>query len=327
MSKFNKIRTLLKAENPAHVSTLIAYCGNQLNAKNQKTKYFFEKVLTPEKVAEYFLKVKAEGLVLDGKRVVITTRGLSYDYIAYKNKLLNAYPETKLDFGLVHRGDKFSNHKESGKVFYTHESSNPFGEKWETLIGAYIIIKNQRGEFIERLSKLDIEKHRLIAKDDSIWKKWPLEMALKTIIKKGCRVHFEDLFSNMNEEDNKQNDLTLLSSEEVKAKNKQDVIQQVKSDLAACVRIQDVLLYEQNNPELKKNVQTGTMIEQAKKRTVKALKAWIDDDKNVKDGEKLDAIFEKSFAEYRDAFSKVSEPPTWWVELKDAFDNRKQQLG
>ena len=61
------------------------------------------------------------------------------------------------------------------------------------------------------LNKEEIEKHRKVAKTDFIWKAWPLEMMYKTIIKKATRIHFEDVFKEMNEEDNKSIDPGTLS--------------------------------------------------------------------------------------------------------------------
>ncbi len=59
------------------------------------------------------------------------------------------------------------------------------------------------------LSKEDFQKHRKVAKGDFIWKAWYKEMCLKTLVRKACKLHFADVFDNMNEEDNKHSDLDI----------------------------------------------------------------------------------------------------------------------
>ena len=122
--------------------------------------------------------------------------------------MYNVYPESVIDCQLVREGDEFDFSKESGKVIYTHKISNPFEKK--EIIGAYCIIKNKRGEFITILTKDDIDKHRKVAKTDYIWRQWFDEMALKTVVKKACKLHFADVYQNIEEVDNENYDLEKL---------------------------------------------------------------------------------------------------------------------
>ena len=121
--------------------------------------------------------------------------------------MLIAYPETLIDIQMVYKDDSFKFQKNSGKVTYTHDLNNPFDQTEKDIKGGYCIIKNSRGEFITLLSSTDIEKHRKVAKTDSFWTKWFVEMAMKTIIKKACKVHFADIFQTMETLDNEQNDI------------------------------------------------------------------------------------------------------------------------
>ena len=43
---------------------------------------------TEEEMAELFRRVAEDGLVFDGKHITLQPTGISYDYIAYKNKML-----------------------------------------------------------------------------------------------------------------------------------------------------------------------------------------------------------------------------------------------
>lgn len=162
---------------------------------------------SPEWYADCWRKIEASGLKFDGKHITLNENGVSYDYVAYKNKMLLAYPESKIDDGLVYKGDIFSFEKENGVVSYSHKLTDPFGHKEDDIIGGYCIIKNRRGEFITTLSREEIQKARNVAKTQTIWQAWFAEMCKKTVIKKAVKFHFDDIYSEMEEEDNKNYDL------------------------------------------------------------------------------------------------------------------------
>lgn len=177
---------------------------------------------TSEQMATLYKRVAKDGLVFDGIHITLQSTGISYDYIAFKNKMFLSYPESTVDVSLVHDGDDFNFKKESGKVTYTHNINDPFGKK--DIIGGYCVIKNKRGEFITLLSKEDIDKHRKVAKTDFIWKEWFSEMALKTVIKKACKQHFSDVYQNIETIDNDNYDLENPMGLDIKWKGEIDAI-------------------------------------------------------------------------------------------------------
>jgi len=183
---------------------------------NQLVNAWFQNKTT-EELETAFRKVSNEGLVFDGKHITWQSTGISYDYVAYKNKMLLAYPDSKIDLSLVYEGDGYSFSKVSGEVNYTHKVSDPFNQQDKDIIGGYCVIRNERGEFLTTLSKAELDKHRNIAKTDFIWKQWYREMCLKTIIKKACKFHFEDIFETVEEMDNENYE---LPKEEVSEKGK-----------------------------------------------------------------------------------------------------------
>lgn len=133
------------------------------------------------------------------------------DYHTYKNKLLEVYPESKIDIQLVFEKDNFSFSKENGKVIYHHEILEPFAKNKKP-VGGYCIIKNSLGEFLEIMNNEDIEKCKKVARMKSIWENWETEMYLKTIIKRACKRFFYDIVRDIDEEDNKNYDLSLLDN-------------------------------------------------------------------------------------------------------------------
>jgi len=207
-----KIKELLKESDATQVEQYIAYLESITNAKNRdKTlKNPWMKYRKDEWLARVFKAVEADGLVFDGKNITLQSTGVSYNYQAYKNKMLLVYPETIFDVSIVHKNDAVQFGKESGHIKYSHSIADPFNQDEQSIIGAYCVLKNKRGEFLTLLSKKDIDKHRQVAKTQTIWKNWFLEMAMKTIVKKACKQHFNDIFQDIETLDNENYDLEKL---------------------------------------------------------------------------------------------------------------------
>lgn len=194
---------------PAEVDVYCGYCDKLAKEKKRdKTlKNPWMQYRTNDELIRYFKKVKADLMTIDGEHITLNSYGVSYDYIAYKNKMFIIYPETVFDYNLVYKGDKANFKKVSGKVQYLHDIADPFSRLEKDIIGGYCIIKNKRGEFLTTLSNKEIEKHRAVAKTDGIWKAWFAEMCLKTVVKKACSTHFKDQFQNIENLDNVNYDL------------------------------------------------------------------------------------------------------------------------
>lgn len=193
---------------PEKVEQFATYCMRLLLEKDKQgiAKNPWIEKYTAGKLATLFKRVAVdEGLYLDGVNITLTVRGVQYDYKAYKNKILITYPESIIDCQLVYKGDEFSFKKQNGEILYTHNISNPFEQKDADIIGGYCIIKNRRGNFLTILTKDELEKHRHLAKTDNIWKNWFKEMCLKTVIKKACTLHFNDVTTNIEQIDNEAN--------------------------------------------------------------------------------------------------------------------------
>lgn len=229
-----KIIEILKdIEQKEAVENYASYCARLLVEKNKegKLKNPFMQYKKAEELSELFRRVLADGLIFDGKHITLQSTGVCYDYVAYKNKMLITYPESKIDMSTVNEGDVFSFSKEGGKVFYSHVITDPFKQtSEENIIGAYCIIKNSRGEFLTLLDKKELEKHRKVAKTDYIWQAWFKEMVLKTVIKKACKQHFDDVYIKIEELDNENYNL----------ENPLDVDLSVKQEIEATTNEEDL---------------------------------------------------------------------------------------
>jgi hypothetical protein len=210
--KEQNLKKLLVDYSQKEVDKFIQYCFFVLGEKQNKggtwvDKNPWMKNRTEQQLSRYYKTVVDDGLPFDGKHITLNSHGVSFDYVAYKNKMMLKYPESLIDVQLVGKDDKFNFLKDSGLVKYTHEITNPFGMKDNDITGCYCVIKNNRGEFLTVLSMEDIAKHRKVAKTDNIWQNWFKEMILKTVLKKACKLHFEDIMQTINTLDNEQNDV------------------------------------------------------------------------------------------------------------------------
>lgn len=212
------------------VERYASYCHKLLVQVNRdgvpKNAWMQHKNITVDYLDTLFRSVHKEGLVFDGEDVALTNLGINYNYQAWKRKMLNIYPESIIDLQLTYKGDVIDFRKENGKVLYTHKMNDPFNHTDANIIGGYMVIKNKRGEFINLLSKVEIEKRRAVAKTDYIWKAWFAKMCLKTVARDGFSFHFKDDFKGMLVVDN---DLSEL--EEVAKPPEIDVLRGKITDL------------------------------------------------------------------------------------------------
>lgn len=224
-----QITAALQGENPVNVERFAAYCQRLLVDKDRegKLKNPWMEQKTAATLAALFKRVNAEGLAFDGKHVTLQSTGVQFDYVAYKNKMLLAYPETTFDLNVVREGDTFTFEQGNGKVTYSHKLADAFGDK--KIIGAYCVLRNTRGEFLTTLSRADIDKHRAAAKTKNVWDTWFTEMAMKTVLKKATKYHFDDVFEAINEVDNESIDLTQVVADEKEAEAMAEAIKKIEA--------------------------------------------------------------------------------------------------
>lgn len=207
---YQKIQKTLLEFNTSEVDRYINYLKlieKEKNSNNQLKNTWFP-LFKAEQAIDIYTKVAIDKLSIDGETITLQWRGnitVNYNYQAYKNRVLNIYPETKFDIQLVCEGDDFSFRKESGNVIYSHKIKDPFNKNPE-IIGAYCVIKNSRGEFLETLNMTEVGKMRSAAKTKNIWDAWESEMILKSVIKRACKRHFKDITTNIDNIDNENYD-------------------------------------------------------------------------------------------------------------------------
>jgi len=243
MRDFTKITESLLDYDDVQVNNYVQYLTVLSDAeKKGKLVNPWMKHRTDTFLVNIFKTVSENGLVFDGENITLLSTGVSFNYQAYKNKMLLAYPESVIDTELVYDGDTFTFDKNSGTVRYTHNINNPFDREDKGVIGGYCVIKNKRGEFLTLLNRADIDKHRKVARTDYIWQSWFAEMAKKTLIKKACKQHFDDIYQVINREDNENYDLD----------NDLDIDLGVKGEIEAIKTVEELHEYFDKNREANK---------------------------------------------------------------------------
>lgn len=157
-----------------------------------------------QSVYSLYAKFHNLGVALDGVNAVITgTNMVMVTAHGYKNKVIATYPESTFDTQLVKQGDAFSLAKESGSVVYTHTFGDPFANNKDgKIIGAYAVIKNSRGEFIETLNEDDYNNMKKGSRQTSLWDLWASEFWLKSVMKRACKRAFYDIVADVDQQDN-----------------------------------------------------------------------------------------------------------------------------
>lgn len=231
---YKELEKVLKDHDSNKVNDLTIHIESLRTAKNKKgdfaCKWFV--FLTVEKVVKLFTKATSQGLSIDGRHIVIENRAgkiqLSYDYIAYKNRLLTVYPEAKIDFGVVYKDDDFSIAKKDGKIFYSHKINSPFNNDDDQIIGVYCVIKINTGEFFITLDCNEIKQLRKKATTDCIWASWYKDMCIKSAIKKIVSKHFDDIYRDINEDDNETINLENPIDIEIELKQQVEKIEELE---------------------------------------------------------------------------------------------------
>lgn len=184
------------------INKFLAYIeGQKTQEKNSKSDYKPVTSNTDDQLYTMAFKFKGLGLVIDGVNVVITGKGMAMvTYHGYKNKVKSIYPTATFDVQLVREGDTFSVAKESGEVVYSHQFGDPFGNS--KINGAYCIIKIDGQDYFEALNRHDFEEMKKGSKNSSTWDKWESEFWLKSVIKRACKRHFNDITIEIDKVDN-----------------------------------------------------------------------------------------------------------------------------
>ena len=218
-----------------HVDAYVNYLERLSNEKkDNKLVNPWVKNITNTEFADAFKKVSTLGIYIDGDTVTLTYRKklvITFDYHAYKNIVLAKYPESTFDVGVVYQNDNFSFKKADGKVNYTHEINDPFSND-KQIIGVYAVLNNSKGQFLELLNTKEIGKMKSVSKMKYIWDNWYDRMALKSVIKRICNIHFKEIVSGIDSMDNESNDLSLLGL--------QDDVQKEINDCCKLEEITDV---------------------------------------------------------------------------------------
>lgn len=177
---------------------------------------------TPESYEEAARKAVSLELMIDGREhgyLIPYGQRVSFQvgWRGYVYRLTRHNPTIDVQIGLVFKGDEFSLESVDGVAKYTHEKKNAFNSDYSQLEGGYCYISYEVGgrqkAIVETMSIKELATVRGAAKQDYVWKKWTKEMLKKVLIKTGSKVlaaraEFSGVLDKLNEEDNKQYDMS-----------------------------------------------------------------------------------------------------------------------
>ncbi len=216
------------------IENYLNYLKKLENEKNKegnlKNKWFSYK--SEENYIDYFKKVADLKLFLDGETVFIQQRGVDFSYHAYKNLVLQKYPDTKFEIEIVTEGDNFSFVRENNKIIAKHEFSNNIFKKDRKILGVYTIIRNKkRGEHLEVINLQELQTIKSKAKTQYVWDEWFNEMAKKSVLKRACKRYYYDIVNNLDTLDNENYNLDNItdSKENLNLKNKVENIKNIEN--------------------------------------------------------------------------------------------------
>jgi hypothetical protein len=284
----DNIRKFLTEYDQTEVGIFLNYLQQlEKETKDNAPKNPWVRNVTDQAFIDVYKKVAKDGVFIDGESITLGWRGslqVTYDFQAYKNLVIHIYPETMFDLQLVHEGDDFSFHKETGKIIYSHKINDPFA-KGKKIIGAYCIIKNSRGEFLETINMDEVAKMKSVAKTQSIWNVWEGEMIMKSIIKRSCKRHFNDIVENAEKLDNENNDLDRAGFDAM-----------IQGKIEKCNTFQELTkLYNEENKNITDQVMFLKLLGERKAELMDKLPAFTETDRPVavqmlKEGKKLDQL-------------------------------------
>lgn len=228
MSKLQVITR--EIQSPATVNALARALGysdtNDSNAINEAKRYA-QSVLTtiegdpklqdlePRSIVLTMVDAAKFRIEIDGRKLayIVPYGGKATMQISYKGflaKIKEHYPDMDYTVGMVYDGDEFSVSDKDGYQAYTHVPKDAFNQTDKGLKGIFVCLSwsenGQKCKKVMVVPKADLDKMQKKSKGGN-WSDWYSQMAIKSAIKRACKVHFASIstLADIAEYDNKQN--------------------------------------------------------------------------------------------------------------------------
>ena len=195
--------------------------------------------LEPRSVVLAMIDAAKFKLEIDGRKLayIVPYGGKATMQVSYKGflaKLKEHYPDMSYTAEMVFDGDKFDVRDDAGFQTYTHVKADPFQTDVSKLKGVFVSlawsdngVKNQK---INIVPKSDLDKMKAKSKGGN-WSEWYSQMAIKSAIKRACKVHFAAIstVAEMAEYDNVVN--SAVKSDPVMDEGKPNIIDNLNSQI------------------------------------------------------------------------------------------------
>jgi len=204
--------------------------------------------LEPRSVVLTMIDAAKFKLEIDGRKLayLVPYGGKATLQISFKGflaKLKEHYPDMSYTAEMVFDGDKFDVRDEAGYQTYTHIKADPFQTDMSKLKGVFVSLawteNGTKQQKINIVPKSELDKMKAKSRGSN-WSDWHGQMAIKSAIKRACKVHFAALLTlaDMAEYDNKVN--SSIKTDPVMDEGKPNIIDNLNEQIVPKKAVIDV---------------------------------------------------------------------------------------
>jgi recombinational DNA repair protein RecT len=159
-------------------------------------------VCSPDSICQAMIDAAQFQIAIDGKQHAHLVKygnkaTLQIGYRGYIAKITEHFEDADFTAEAVFKDDVLNVTDDGGYQSYTLEKADPFADGWDNLTGVLVRMSYTKGgdkyQKITLVSKGDLTKIRGVAKQDFIWRQWPIEKAKAAAIKRACKIQFSDV--------------------------------------------------------------------------------------------------------------------------------------
>lgn len=141
------------------------------------------------------------------KEASATVCCLQIGFRGYLARLQEMLPGFSAQVECVYKGESVSVKRDGFIETISHERLDPFGQRNDAdIIGVYAQISYDAGtarvSHVVTMNRVEIDKIRDIAKDQTFWNKWFAEKAKVACLRRACKLHFAAVTHDLDAADN-----------------------------------------------------------------------------------------------------------------------------
>ncbi|MEZ5781178.1 MAG: recombinase RecT [Rhizobiaceae bacterium] len=199
-------RILGKGRGLEYAVSVLDQVRRSIDTKNDLTK------CNPDSIVACMRSAAAMRLSIDGRQHVhlISYAGvatLQIGYRGYLARLQESLPGFAAQVECVYKGEKVSVRRDGFLELVQHERLDCFGDRRDVdIVGVYAQVSydagTERVSHVVTMNRVEVDKVRKCAKDQSIWNMWFTEKAKVACLRRACKMHFAAVTHDLDAADN-----------------------------------------------------------------------------------------------------------------------------